>query len=454
MAEKDLSTILREISIKAAANKSHRFGGLFHLLNEEYLKECFYELKKKAAPGIDGMTVQEYRKDLDARVHDLVERLKRNGYRAKPVRRKYIPKGAGKKRPLGIPALEDKMLQLAVNKILSAIYEQDFFPFSYAYRPETGVQKAVRELTDELFYGKYNFLVEADIKGFFDNIDHDWMMRMLEQRINDGAILRLIKKWLKAGIMEETGEKIDPITGTPQGGVISPLLANIYLHYVLDLWFERRMKKGHRGQSCLFRYADDFVAAFEYRAEAAEFESRLEGRLKKFGLETAPEKTKTLRFGRNGRSYNGRFDFVGFEFSWGPSRKGKPIVKRRTSTKKLRLAIEQFTEWIKKKRHTKLRYLMKTLKQKIRGYWNHYAVIGNSKSLDRYFYQINKLLFKWLNRRSQKKSMSWNAFNRLLTRYGISRPKMQTAQPRQKEAQPELVDLLGFKTQIGGCMRK
>jgi RNA-directed DNA polymerase len=427
MAEKDLPTILREIAIKAVADKSHRFGGLFHLLNEAYLKECFYELKKTAAPGVDGVTVQEYQKDLDTRIHDLVERLKRNGYRAKLVRRKYIPKGAGKMRPLGIPALEDKLLQLAVTKILSAIYEQDFFPFSYGYRPATGARKAVQDLTDELFRGNYNFLVEADIKGFFDNIDHDWMMKMLEKRISDGAILRLIKKWLKAGIMEETGEVINPVTGTPQGGVISPLLANVYLHYVLDLWFEKRLRKNHRGQSCLVRYADDFVAAFEHRWEAVEFERELGERLKKFGLETAPEKTKTLRFGRNGRDHNGRFDFLGFEFSWGPSRKGKPIVKRRTSTKKMLGSIQRFTEWIRKRRHDKLKETMKTLKKKIQGYWNYYGVIGNSKRLSQYYYHISRLLFKWLNRRSQKKSLTWRSFNRLLQRFGISRPQMKSA---------------------------
>ena len=443
MAEKDLPTILREIAIKAAADKSHRFGGLFHLLDEECLKACFHELKKTAAPGIDGVTVQEYGKDLDKRIKELVERLKRNGYRAKLVRRKYIPKGGGKMRPLGIPALEDKLLQLAVTKILSAIYEQDFFALSYGYRPNTGAQRAVQDLTDELFRGKYNYLVEADIKGFFDNIDHEWMMRMLEQRISDGAILRLIKKWLKAGILEETGEVIDPVTGTPQGGVISPLLANVYLHFVLDLWFEKRMKKHFRGRSCLYRYADDFVAAFEYRWEAAAFERQLGERLKKFGLETAPEKTKTLRFGRNGREHNGRFDFLGFEFSWGLSRKGKPIVKRRTSAKKMRGSIERFTEWIKKHRHRKLKDLMKTLKQKLRGYWNYYGVIGNSKRLCQFYTQIRWLLHKWLNRRSQRKSFTWKSFDRLLKRFGISQPRMKSAPSQQTEDEPVLVALFG-----------
>lgn len=297
----------------------------------------------------------------------------------------------------------------------------------------------------QVFRGRYNFLVEVDIKGFFDNINHDWMMRMLERRIGDGAILRLIKKWLKAGIMEETGEIIDPVTGTPQGGVISPLLANVYLHFVLDLWFEKRVRKGHRGQSCLFRYADDFVAAFEYSQEAAQFERQLGGRLKQFGLETAPEKTKTLRFGRNRREHNGRFDFLGFEFSWGMSRKGKPIVKRRTATKKLLGSIGGFTEWIKKQRHRKLKDLMSILKRKLQGYWNYYGVIGNSKRLGQYYYQVSRLLFKWLNRRSQKKSFTWKSFNRLLKRFGIIQPHMKSAPSRQKEAQPESVDLFGTK---------
>jgi RNA-directed DNA polymerase len=319
------------------------------------------------------------------------------------------------------------LLQLAVKKILSAIYEQDFFPFSYGYRPATGARKAVHDLTEKLFWGKHNFLVEADIKGFFDNIDHDWMMTMLKKRISDGAILRLIKKWLKAGIMEETGEVINPTTGTPQGGVISPLLANVYLHYVLDLWFEKRLRKNHRGQSCLIRYADDFVAAFEHRWEADEFERELGERLKKFGLETAPEKTKTLRFGRSGREHNGRFDFLGFEFSWGTSRTGKPIVKRRTSAKKLMGSVQRFTEWIRKERHSKLKETMKTLKKKVQGYWNYYGVIGNSKRLSQFYYQISHLLFKWLNRRSQKKSHTWRSFNRLLKRFGISQPRLKSA---------------------------
>lgn len=441
MAEKDLSTILREIANKADADKSHRFGGLFHLLDESFLKECFGKLKKSAAPGVDGVTVREYEKDLDNNIHDLVERLKRNAYRAKLVRRKYIPKPGGKKRPLGIPALEDKLLQLAVATILGAIYEQDFFGFSYGYRPKTGAQRAVKELTDELFRGRYNFLVECDIRGFFDNIDHEWMIKMLERRINDGRILRLIKKWLKAGIMEETGEIIDPVTGTPQGGVISPLLANVYLHFVLDLWFEKRVRKNHRGQSCLFRYADDFVAAFEYRWEAVAFERDLKERLKKFGLETAPEKTKTHRFGRNGGEHNGRFDFLGFEFSWGTSRKGKPIVKRRTSAKKLRGSVQRFTEWIKKRRSSKLKDLMRTLKRKIQGYWNYYGVIGNSKRLGQFYYQIRRILFKWLNRRSQKKSYTWKAFDRLLKRHGISQPHLPSGQAKQSEAHPEQGDL-------------
>jgi group II intron reverse transcriptase/maturase len=419
------STSLRAIANKAVQDKAHRFGGLYRLLNQANLRECFYQLRKDAAPGVDGVTFEEYEKNLDENLRSLVQRLRNKSYRARPVRRKYIPKGNGKLRPLGIPALEDKLVQCAVAQILSAIFEADFLPCSYGYRPRRSPLDGVRELTDALYRGRFEFVVEADIKGFFDHLRHDWLTRMLEQRINDGAMLRLVRKWLRAGILEAEGRIEHPETGTPQGGIVSPVLANVYLHYVLDLWFERRVRKGNRGQSRLFRFADDFVCCFDYRHEASAFEQAVKERLAKFGLELALDKTQTLRFGRGGGGHNGRFDFLGFEFRWEKSRtRGHAIVKRRTSRKKLRGAVARFTEWIRESRHEKVSELMKSVADKHRGHWNYYGVIGNSKSLGRYRTESCRALFKWLNRRSQRRSYTWRAFNRLLQRFAVPMPRI------------------------------
>jgi group II intron reverse transcriptase/maturase len=311
-----------------------------------------------------------------------------------------------------------------VAQILTAIYEMDFLPCSYGYRPGLGPHNAVRALTDELHWGNHNFLVEADIRGFFDNIGQEWILKMLGERINDGAILGLIRKWLRAGILEEDGKVIHPQTGTPQGGVVSPILANVYLHYVLDLWFEHRVRKENQGCSRLFRFADDFVACFEYRHEAEAFEKALRSRLAKFGLQVAEEKTKTLRFGRNGGPHNGRFDFLGFEFYWEEDRKGRPTVKKRTARKKWRAAVNRMTEWIKTSRHKPVRELMKTLAAKLRGTWRYYGVIGNSQSLGQYYYATRRTVFRWLNRRSQRRSYTWKQFDRMTKRFGIPPPRI------------------------------
>jgi len=424
MTEQSWPTFLRAIADKARKDPNHRFGDLYRHLNQPTLRASFYLLRKNAASGVDGVTFQQYEQKLEENLTQLVERLKRKNYRARLVRRKYIPKGNGKLRPLGIPTLEDKLLQCAVTQILLAIYEADFLPCSYGYRPGRGPHDAVRALTDELHWGKHNFVVEADIKGFFDHLQHDKLLELLGRRIGDGALLRLIRKWLKAGILEEDGRVIHPVLGTPQGGVISPVLANVYLHYALDLWFEEQVRKGNRGQSRLFRFADDFVACFEYRHEATAFERTLQERLAQYGLEVAPDKTKMLRFGRNGGPHNGRFDFLGFEYRWEPDRKGRPTVKRRTARKKLQGAVQRMGEWLQTHRHRKLPELMRTLNAKLRGYWNYYGVIGNSQSLNQYYYLTSELLYKWLNRRSQKRSYTWEAFKRLLERYEVPRPKI------------------------------
>jgi group II intron reverse transcriptase/maturase len=341
-------------------------------------------------------------------------------------------------RPLGIPALEDKLLQMAVTQILLAIYEVDFLPMSYGYRPRLGAHDAIRALTEELQFSGTNFVTEADIKGFFDNIRWDCLGRMLRQRIGDGAFLKLIGKWLRAGILEEDGRVVHPQTGTPQGGIVSPVLANIYLHYALDLWFEREMQPKQRGHSRMIRYADDFVVCFEYRHEAEAFEQALKTRLAQFGLEVAVDKTKTLRFGRNGGPHNGRFDFLGFEFYWEPDRKGQPRVKRRTATKKWQAGMQRMREWIQKHRHQKLSQTLKTLKAKLRGTWNYYGLIGNYRRLKLFYEETVRTLHKWLNRRSQRRSVSWRALNRLLDRFQIPRPRIVEKTGQKMPCQQEL----------------
>jgi RNA-directed DNA polymerase len=420
--DRDWQTFLRAIAEKAYHNKHHRFGDLYRWLNRDVLRLCFYRLRKDAASGVDRVSFQEYERNLEANLADLEGRLKRKAYRARLVRRKYIPKGNGKLRPLGIPVLEDKLLQIAVTQLLLAIYETDFLPCSYGYRPGVSAHDAIKDLSKELQFGGHHFVVEADIKGFFDNIRWEWLERMLAQRIADGAILNLIRKWLRAGILEEDGKVIHPQTGTPQGGVISPVLANIYLHYALDLWFERVVRPQQQGRCRMIRYADDFVACFEYRHEAEGFEKGLKTRLAKFGLEVAADKTKTLRFGNNGGPHNGRFDFLGFEFYWEPDRQGQPRVKRRTATKKHLAAIQRVTEWIKTNRTQKLSRTMKTLKAKLQGTWNYYGLIGNFRRMQLLYEAASRALYKWLNRRSQRKSLTWPEVNRLLARFQVPRP--------------------------------
>jgi RNA-directed DNA polymerase len=438
MTEQDWQTFLRAIAEKAFKERHHRFGDLYRWLNQDVLRLCFFRLRKDAASGVDGVTFQEYEKNLEANLADLVGRLKRKAYRARLVRRKYIPKGGGKLRPLGIPTLEDKLLQMAVTQLLLAIYEVDFLPCSYGYRPGLGAHDAIKALTDELQFRGHQFVVEADIKGFFEHLRWEWLERMLAQRINDGALLNLIRKWLRAGILEEDGKVIHPQTGTPQGGVISPVLANIYLHYALDLWLERVVRPKQRGRCRMIRYADDFVVCFEYRHEAEAFEKALKERLAKFGLEVAADKTKTLRFGHNGGPHNGRFDFLGFEFYWEPDRQGKPRVKRRTATKKWRAGVQRMTEWIKTHRHQKLSRTMKSLKAKLRGTWNYYGLIGNYRRMKLFYDATCRALHKWLNRRSQRRSLRWQAFNRMMARFQIPPPRIMEKNGQRMPCQLEL----------------
>jgi group II intron reverse transcriptase/maturase len=403
------------------------------MLNVENTLDSWRLLNKRAATGVDQISAQEFGENLRENVEELIGQVRGGRYRAKLVRRQYIPKANGKLRPLGIPATADKLLQKVVARILDAIYEQDFLPSSYGYRPNIGPQDAVRDLTRELQFGPYNYLVEADIRGYFDSIEHDKLLDMLKERINDKPFLRLIGKWLKAGVLDTDGKVIDPITGVPQGGIVSPVLSNIYLHHALDLWFEDVVKKHCRGKAYLCRFADDFVCAFQYRGDAERFYKVLGNRLKKFGLGLATEKTKIINFSRLNKQERNSFEFLGFEYRWGVSRKGKNILRKQTSKKKLKNSLATITDWIKEKRNVKLRLFFKELNAKLRGYYNYYGVIGNFASLQFFFYQVVLLLRKWLNRRSQRPSYNWQGFNEMLNHYRIERPRI-TEKPHTRAA--------------------
>ncbi len=424
-SEQPKPTSLRGIANRAKTNKHHRFRDLYRHLNFELLYDCWDDLNKDAASGVDGVTAEEYEKNLFPNLRDLAERLKTKRYRAKLVRRCYIPKENGKERPLGIPALEDKLVQLACAKVLTAIYEEDFLDCSNAYRPNRSAKETITDLTFNLQYGSYGYIVEADIRGFFDNMDHDWLLKMLAQRIDDKAFLNLIEKWLKAGILDTDGKVIDPNTGSPQGGIVSPILANLYLHYALDLWFEKVVRKDCLGEVMICRYADDFVCAFRYKDEAEKFYRELPKRLEKFNLEVAPEKTQIIRFSRFHPGVKRRFTFLGFEMYWFPDRQNTPRVMRRTARKKLQGACRRIKEWIKENRHLKGRQFITALNRRLIGHYNYYGLIGNKQSLNRYYNWAIECAFKWLNRRGGKrKSFTWSAFKQAIMRLGIALPRI------------------------------
>jgi len=402
------------------------------MLNQLNLEDSWKHMNKKAAPGVDRQSAMDYERALSRNIGNLVWRLKQKRYKAGLVKRVNIPKPDGKLRPLGLPVVEDKLVQTVAARILEAIFEQDFLSSSYGYRPNIGAHDCVREISKTLQFGRYEYIVEADIKGYFDNIDHDWLLKMIEQRVDDRALLELIRKWLKAGILDTDGMTLHPVFGTPQGGVISPILANIYLHYALDIWFEKIVKPRCRGKAYLCRYADDFICAFEYIEDAENFYRTLSKRLGKFGLELAKEKSNIIPFGR---FYVKRssFDFLGFEYFWGKSRKGVYLLKRRTSRKKFRRSLKDLTDWVKGNRHKRLWQFFRLLNMKLRGYYNYYGVIGNYESLQEFYYHAERILFKWLNRRSQKKSFRWETFSNVLKFYEILKPYI--SEPRVKREQ-------------------
>jgi len=427
-----VATKLQRIAEKARRESGCRFTSLFHLMNVEMLRECFRQLRKDAAAGIDKVTKKEYGANLEKNLTALVEKLHRMSYIPLPVRRVYIPKpGSSKERPLGIPALEDKLVQAGLARILSAIYEQDFIDDSYGFRPGRGCHGALRALSDEVEGGRIHYIVDADIKGFFDNVDHEWLMKFLGHRIVDKRVLRYVKRVLKAGIMEE-GAVSASDKGTPQGGIVSPILANIYLHYSLDLWFTRVFQKGCYGQSRMIRYADDFVVCFQREVDATRFRHELDERLFRFGLEISPEKTKTIEFGsfaeakakkRGGKAAT--FDFLGFTHYCSRSRNGRHFrMKRVTSHKKFTAKIRMFRDWLKASRTLPTDELMEKVASKLRGHFAYYGVTDNSRGISRFAYEIRCLLFKWLNRRGKRGCMNWEKFNLFLKKFPLPRPRI------------------------------
>ncbi len=405
-----------------------KFTSLAHLIGREMLLECHNELEAGKATGIDRVTKEEYGSNLEGNVEDLLRRLKQHSYKPQPVRRAYIPKpGTEKMRPLGIPSYEDKLVQMAVTKILTAIYEQRFVETSYGYRPGRSQHDAIKALNLILHERPINFIVDVDVKGFFDSVDHDWMMKFINHDIVDPNILRLIKRFLRAGVMED-GEKYQTEEGTPQGGVISPILANVYLHYVQDLWFEKVVKKRLRGAAYMIRYADDSIFCFEREDDARYFYKLYQERLGRFGLEISEEKSKIIFFSlRNSRRKSESFDFLGFTHYIGRSQNNRRRVKRKTSNKKFKAKLAEFKIWLKDNIHTPIKDLIKALNSKLSGYYNYYGVTDNIFMLKDMRELVIKLLHKTLNRRSREDDYSWEYIKKLKEWYPIVRPRIKVS---------------------------
>jgi group II intron reverse transcriptase/maturase len=412
---KGVSQGLAGVRKAARENKEMKFTALLHHLTVELLRESFYALKRKAAPGVDGVTWQEYETGVEDRLVDLHGRVHRGAYRAQPSRRVYIEKADGRQRPLGVAALEDKIVQYAVATILNQIYEEDFLGFSYGFRPGRSQHDALDALSYALLKKKVNYILDADIRGFFDNLDKGWMIKFVEHRVADPRILRLIQKWLKAGVMEE-GQWSEPKTGSPQGSVISPLLANVYLHYSFDLWVNVWRKKWAQGEVAVVRYADDIILGFQHPTDADRFLENLRERLAKFGLELHPDKTRRIEFGRfaeenrerRGEGKPETFDFLGFTHISGKNGIGRFTVRRMTIRKRMRAKLRQIKQELRWRMHDPVSQTGKWLQSVVQGYFNYYAVPGNLDSLTVFRQRLLGLWWRRLRRRSQRDRFSWN----------------------------------------------
>lgn len=423
-----ISTRLARIAELARKHPERAFQSLHHVIDVAWLREAYRRTRKNAAVGVDGQTAEAYARDLEKNLESLLARFRTGSYRAPPVRRVHIPKGDGRTRPIGVPTFEDKILQRAVAMLLNAIYEQDFHPGSYGFRPGRGAHDALSSLWDGLMSMGGAWVLEADIQSFFDTVDHSVLRSFLDERVTDGVVRRAIDKWLKAGVLE-SGEVTHPDEGTPQGGVISPILANVYLHEVLDEWFEKDVKPRLRGRAFLIRYADDFVIAFQLEADARRVMDVLPKRFGKYGLTLHPDKTRLVKFTRPGRDGPGArgpgsFDLLGLTHHWGRSRRGTSVIVRRTMRSRLTRALQKIRAWCRCNRHLSIAEQCAAIGAKMRGHFGYYGITGNFAALQRFALEVEKAWFKWLCRRSQRAAMTWERYRKLLAYHQLPRPRI------------------------------
>jgi RNA-directed DNA polymerase len=424
----------------ARQRKKERFTALLHHVTVDLLREAFYALKRKAAPGVDGLTWPDYEAELEDHLQDLHARVHRGAYRALPVRRRYIPKPGGKQRPLGIAALEDKIVQRAVVAVLNAIYEEDFLGFSYGFRPKRSQHDALDALAVGICNTPVNWILDADIRSFFDSVSQDWLVRFLEHRIGDQRIIRLVRKWLKAGVLEE-GEWSVSETGTPQGAVASPLLANVYLHYVFDLWAERWRRREATGNVIILRYADDIVVGFQHEADARRFWDAMRVRFEQFSLALHPDKTRLLEFGRHAaakRKQRGfgkpeTFTFLGFIHICGKSRRGAFQLQRKTRGDRMRAKLQEIKEQLRQRRHDPIPEQGRWLKQVVTGFFAYHAVPTNAKALGAFRHYVTDRWRRTLRRRSQKDGMTWQRIRKIADAW-LPQPRILHPWPDQRFA--------------------
>lgn len=406
-----MSTVESQIAERARRFTDEPLTNLHMFIDEAMLSESFEALNKKGAAGVDRQTWADYDEHRQANITELLGKFKSGRYRAPNIRRVYIPKDDGGRRPLGLPTVEDKLLQTAVARVLRPIYEPLFYEGSYGFRPGKSQHQALDAVFREVSFGGKRYVIDADMQDYFGSIDHRRLRELLDLRIRDQVTRRAIDKWCKAGILQN-GQVRYPTAGTPQGGSISPLLSNIYLHYAVDEWFNERIRPRLKGRASLIRYADDFLLLFSHREDAERVISVLPKRLGKFGLRLHPDKTRLVDLG-TGPDQPGTFDFLGFTHYMGRSRKGRDVLKRRTSKKKLKAAITRMETWIKANRHKPVKKLIRLLNRKLRGYYNYYGITFNSAGINKFHRRVKRALFKWLNRRGGKAVWSWSKIDQL-----------------------------------------